>query len=94
MTKGQFTLRDLYHRLSSAMKMGPMSKVMGMIPGMGEMAQVRLHAEVASTFLKLEILDFFPPWSDGTGIAVGNVSFQASHICLLQLVAQGNIPKK
>lgn len=40
MQKGQFTLRDLYQRLSSAMKMGPMNKVMGMIPGMGEMAQV------------------------------------------------------
>ena len=42
MSKGQFTLRDLYKQLSSAMKLGPMSKVMGMIPGMGEMAQVRV----------------------------------------------------
>lgn len=41
MKKGQFTLRDLYQRLSSALKMGPMNKVMGMIPGMGEMAQVK-----------------------------------------------------
>lgn len=40
MSKGQFTLRDLYKHLSSAMKLGPMSKVMGMIPGMGDMSQV------------------------------------------------------
>ncbi|CAN0433880.1 unnamed protein product, partial [Hapterophycus canaliculatus] len=40
MSKGKFTLRDLYKQLSSAMKMGPMGKVMGMIPGMGDMAQV------------------------------------------------------
>lgn len=40
MTKGRFTLRDLYKQLSSTMKLGSMSKVMGMIPGMGEMAQV------------------------------------------------------
>lgn len=40
MSKGQFTLRDLYQRLSSTMKLGPMNKVMGMIPGMGKMAQV------------------------------------------------------
>lgn len=42
MSKGQFTLRDLYKQLNSAMKMGPMSKMMGMIPGMGEMAQVQM----------------------------------------------------
>lgn len=40
MSKGQFTLRDLYKQLQGAMKLGPMGKVMGMIPGMGEMAQV------------------------------------------------------
>ena len=45
-SKGQqFTLRDLYKQLSSTMKMGPMSKVMGMIPGMGEMSQVRKKYE-------------------------------------------------
>lgn len=43
MSKGQFTLRDLYKQLNSAMKMGPMSKMMGMIPGMGEMAQVKMR---------------------------------------------------
>lgn len=43
MSKGQFTLRDLYKQLNSAMKMGPMSKMMGMIPGMGEMAQVQMR---------------------------------------------------
>lgn len=41
LSKGQFTLRDLYKQLSSSLKIGPMSKVMGMIPGMSEMSQVR-----------------------------------------------------
>lgn len=40
MSKGQFTLRDLCKQLRSAMKLGPMNKVMGMLPGMGDMAQV------------------------------------------------------
>lgn len=41
LSKGQFTLRDMYKQVSSSLKMGPMSKVMGMIPGMSEMSQVR-----------------------------------------------------
>ena len=41
LSKGQFTLRDMYKQLSSSLKMGPMSKVMSMIPGMSEMSQVR-----------------------------------------------------
>ncbi|CAN0173520.1 unnamed protein product, partial [Laminaria digitata] len=40
LSKGQFTLRDLYKQLSSSLKIGPMSKVMGMIPGMSEMSQM------------------------------------------------------
>jgi signal recognition particle subunit SRP54 len=38
-TKGIFTLRDMYEQFSSVMKMGPLSKVMGMIPGMPSMMQ-------------------------------------------------------
>jgi len=34
MSKGKFTLRDMYNQFQSVMKLGPMDKVMGMIPGM------------------------------------------------------------
>ncbi len=34
MSKGKFTLRDMYKQFQSVMKLGPMDKVMGMIPGM------------------------------------------------------------
>lgn len=52
MSKGQFTLRDLYTRLSATMKMGPMGKMMGMIPGMGEMAQMANNAGTQQMFKK------------------------------------------
>eukprot|EP00903_Cladosiphon_okamuranus_P006987 g6800.t1 len=52
MSKGQFTLRDLYKQLSSAMKLGPMSKVMGMIPGMGDMAQMANNSGTQGMFKK------------------------------------------
>jgi len=34
--KGQFTLRDMYKQFESIMKMGPLNKVMGMLPGVPE----------------------------------------------------------
>mmetsp|Transcript_17429 Transcript_17429/g.36323 ORF Transcript_17429/g.36323 Transcript_17429/m.36323 type:complete len:577 (-) Transcript_17429:164-1894(-) len=36
MSKGKFTLRDMYKQFQSVMKLGPLDKVMGMIPGMPE----------------------------------------------------------
>mmetsp|Transcript_23819 Transcript_23819/g.27560 ORF Transcript_23819/g.27560 Transcript_23819/m.27560 type:complete len:432 (+) Transcript_23819:605-1900(+) len=36
MAKGQFTLRDMYKQFQHVMKIGPMNKVMGMVPGMPE----------------------------------------------------------
>uniref|UniRef100_A0A7S1TR72 Signal recognition particle 54 kDa protein n=1 Tax=Phaeomonas parva TaxID=124430 RepID=A0A7S1TR72_9STRA len=33
-SKGQFTLRDMYEQFQSVMKLGPIGKVMGMLPGM------------------------------------------------------------
>ncbi len=39
MAKGQFTLDDFMAQMSQVKKLGPMSKVMGMIPGMSEMAK-------------------------------------------------------
>lgn len=36
MSKGEFTLRDMYNQFQNVMKIGPMNKVMGMIPGVPE----------------------------------------------------------
>jgi len=36
MSKGVFTLRDVYKQLEGILKLGPMNKVMGMIPGVPE----------------------------------------------------------
>lgn len=36
-TEGVFTLRDMYDQFNSIAKLGPLNKVMGMIPGMSEM---------------------------------------------------------
>ena len=37
MEKGNFTLDDFMAQMSQIHKLGPMSKIMGMIPGMGDM---------------------------------------------------------
>ncbi len=34
MSRGEFTLRDMYNQFSKVMNLGPMNKLMGMIPGM------------------------------------------------------------
>eukprot|EP00128_Syssomonas_multiformis_P005226 Colp12_sorted_trinity150504_noHs@23031 len=34
-TQGIFTLRDMYEQFQTIMKMGPLSKVMSMLPGFG-----------------------------------------------------------
>lgn len=36
MSKGEFTLRDMYSQFQRVMNMGPLNKVMGMMPGMPE----------------------------------------------------------
>ena len=36
MQKGQFTLRDMYKQFQQVLKMGPMNKMMGIMPGMPE----------------------------------------------------------
>ena len=36
MKHGEFTLRDMYEQLQNIMKMGPVGKIMGMIPGLGQ----------------------------------------------------------
>jgi len=35
--QGQFSLRDMYEQFQNILKLGPMSKVMGMLPGMSEL---------------------------------------------------------
>jgi signal recognition particle subunit SRP54 len=37
LTKGQFSLRIMYDQFASMMRMGPMSSIMGMLPGMANM---------------------------------------------------------
>src|SRR5436305_9629788 len=39
MEKGQFTLDDFMSQIGQMKKLGPMSKVMGMIPGMSELSK-------------------------------------------------------
>ena len=34
--QGQFTLRDMYEQFQNIMKMGPISQILGMIPGLGQ----------------------------------------------------------
>ena len=36
MKHGEFTLRDMYEQFQNIMKMGPVGKIMGMIPGFGQ----------------------------------------------------------
>jgi|TARA_B110000208_G_scaffold180295_1_gene229846 signal recognition particle subunit SRP54 len=38
-SRGQFTLRDMYEQFQNVMKLGPLSRVMSMIPGLPQMAQ-------------------------------------------------------
>jgi signal recognition particle subunit SRP54 len=40
LTKGSFTLRDMYEELQNVMKLGPLDKVMGMIPGIPDFLKV------------------------------------------------------
>jgi signal recognition particle subunit SRP54 len=39
MAKGQFSLEDFMSQMSGIRKLGPLSKVMGMIPGMNQLTQ-------------------------------------------------------
>jgi signal recognition particle subunit SRP54 len=36
MSKGEFTLRDMYNQFAKVMNMGPLNKIMGMMPGLYE----------------------------------------------------------
>jgi signal recognition particle subunit SRP54 len=49
MSKGEFTLRDMYSQFQRVMNMGPLNKVMGMIPGMPEYLVPKGSGDDAST---------------------------------------------
>lgn len=38
LAKGKFSLRDMYEQLTNLMKMGPLNKVLEMMPGMGQLS--------------------------------------------------------
>ncbi len=53
-TTGQFTLRDLYERFQQIMQLGPLTKVMGMLPGMTEdMFPKEAEADTQTWFKKM-----------------------------------------
>jgi signal recognition particle subunit SRP54 len=49
MSKGEFTLRDMYSQFQRVMNVGPLNKVMGMIPGMPEYLIPQGSGDDAST---------------------------------------------
>jgi len=57
--EGTFTLRDMYEHLENVMKLGPMGKVLDMIPGMSALSGLAGGADASSNHLKvfLNIMD-------------------------------------
>jgi signal recognition particle subunit SRP54 len=51
-SKGMFTLRDMYEQFSSVMKLGPLNKVMGMIPGMPSWMQAAAGGDEGTNRMK------------------------------------------
>ncbi len=51
--KGQFSLRIMYDQFASMMRMGPMSSVMGMLPGMGNMFTASSDKETQARLKKM-----------------------------------------
>lgn len=51
--KGLFTLRDMYEQFSSVMKLGPLNKVMGMIPGMPSWMQQAAGGDEGTNRMKV-----------------------------------------
>ena len=50
--KGLFTLRDMYEQFTQVMKLGPLNKVMGMIPGMPSWMQAAAGGEEGTNKMK------------------------------------------
>lgn len=51
--QGVFTLRDMYEQFQNVMKMGPLGKVMSMIPGMSAMMTKGKENESQQRFKKV-----------------------------------------
>lgn len=51
--KGLFTLRDMYEQFTSVMKLGPLNKVMGMIPGLPSWMQQAAGGDESSNRMKV-----------------------------------------
>jgi len=54
MLKENFTLRDMYEQFQTILKMGPLGKVMEMLPGMGQLLQ-QLPGAGADSTMKVKI---------------------------------------
>ncbi len=60
--KGQFTLEDFRKQLSQIGKLGPLEKILGLIPGMGEMTKLLADADAGAEFRRLAgIIDSMTP---------------------------------
>jgi len=58
LSQGVFTLRDMYEQFQNVMKMGPLGKVMSMIPGMSAMMTKGREHESQARFKKfMTIMD-------------------------------------
>jgi len=58
LSQGVFTLRDMYEQFQNVMKMGPLGKVMSMIPGMSQMMTKGAEHESQARFKKfMTIMD-------------------------------------
>ena len=51
-SKGIFTLRDMYEQFQNVMKLGPLNKVMGMIPGIPDFLKAQSGSEDGGNRLK------------------------------------------
>ena len=60
--KGEFTLDDFRRLMTQTKKLGPLGKIMGMVPGMGAMKQAMESAEAEGDLRRLEgIIDSMTP---------------------------------
>jgi len=60
--QGQFTLEDFRKQLSQVAKLGPLEKIIGLIPGMGEMTKLMADADAAAELRRLGgIIDSMTP---------------------------------
>ena len=56
MLKNQFTLQDFMTQMQQIKKMGPLSQIMGMIPGMGQLAKEIPEDQTEQQFKRIEAI--------------------------------------